>query len=125
MFYVAMTRAKDALHLMLPARFYTHGQAARGDPYLHAIRSRFLPRHVVDKFDQPSFKPRAARPGGSVATAAPRPQAPDDEHVGVDGISVAWEHMLGGPCALDRPHVEFQLPASPDQSGAHRLADAV
>ena len=27
LFYVAMTRAKDALHLMAPLRFYTHGQA--------------------------------------------------------------------------------------------------
>ena len=31
LFYVAMTRAKDALHLMVPGRFYIHGQAARGD----------------------------------------------------------------------------------------------
>ena len=27
--YVAMTRAKDALHLMTPLRFHVHGQAAR------------------------------------------------------------------------------------------------
>ena len=27
--YVAMTRAKDQLHLMVPQRFYTHGQRSR------------------------------------------------------------------------------------------------
>ena len=28
--YVAMTRAKDHQHLVVPQCFYTHGQAARG-----------------------------------------------------------------------------------------------
>ena len=41
--YVAMTRAKDALHLMTPLRFHVHGQAARGDKHVYAARSRFLP----------------------------------------------------------------------------------
>ena len=62
LFYVAMTRAKDALHLMLPVRFYIHGQAARGDRHVYATRSRFLPRHVLDRFEEPSFKPRTTRP---------------------------------------------------------------
>ena len=47
LFYVAMTRAKDALHLIAPVRFYTHGQAARGDRHVHATRTRFLPPHVA------------------------------------------------------------------------------
>jgi DNA helicase-2/ATP-dependent DNA helicase PcrA len=29
-----MTRAKDALHLMVPVRFYTHGLSARGDRHV-------------------------------------------------------------------------------------------
>jgi DNA helicase-2/ATP-dependent DNA helicase PcrA len=29
--YVAMTRTKDDLHLVVPQRFFTHGQNARGD----------------------------------------------------------------------------------------------
>jgi hypothetical protein len=29
--YVAMTRAKDDLHLIVPQRFFTHGQTAQGD----------------------------------------------------------------------------------------------
>jgi DNA helicase II / ATP-dependent DNA helicase PcrA len=50
--YVAMTRAKDALHLIAPLRFYTHGQAARGDRHLYAARSRFLPDHVLGAFER-------------------------------------------------------------------------
>ena len=30
--YVAMTRAKDNLHLVMPQRFFTHGQNAQGRP---------------------------------------------------------------------------------------------
>ncbi|MBA3323869.1 MAG: ATP-dependent helicase [Rhodobacteraceae bacterium] len=65
--YVAMTRAKDALHLITPLRFYTHGQAARGDRHLYAARSRFLPDHVLDAFERrvwtgPSSNPTGAQP---------------------------------------------------------------
>ena len=33
--YVAMTRAKDDLHLMVPQRFFTHGQHAQGDRHIY------------------------------------------------------------------------------------------
>ena len=66
---MAVTRAKDALHLMVPGRFYTHGQAARGDRHIYATRSRFLPPHVVDSFEQPSWKPK----DGEAASAQPMP----------------------------------------------------
>ncbi len=49
--YVAMTRARDSLHLITPLRFYTHGQAKRGDRHVYAARSRFLPEHILDGFD--------------------------------------------------------------------------
>ena len=45
--YVAMTRAKDSLHLITPQRFYTHGQATWRPPRLclaHAIYSRSYPQ---------------------------------------------------------------------------------
>ena len=35
--YVAMTRAKDDLHLMVPQRFFTHGQSAQGDRHVYAV----------------------------------------------------------------------------------------
>jgi len=49
--YVAMTRAKDELHLIAPQRFFTHQQAARGDRHVYASRSRFLPDTVLPLFD--------------------------------------------------------------------------
>jgi len=50
--YVAMTRAKDQLDVMVPQRFYTHGQASGGDRYVHALRTRFIPTSVAKHFDQ-------------------------------------------------------------------------
>src|SRR5258706_7640197 len=41
--YVAMTRAKDDLHLMVPQRFFTHGQNAQGDMHVYASRTRLFP----------------------------------------------------------------------------------
>jgi DNA helicase-2/ATP-dependent DNA helicase PcrA len=50
--YVAMTRARDQLDIIVPQRFYTHGQASRGDRYVHALRTRFIPTSVAKHFDQ-------------------------------------------------------------------------
>ena len=41
--YVAMTRAKDQLALIVPHRFYVHQQARGGDKHLYASRTRFIP----------------------------------------------------------------------------------
>jgi DNA helicase II / ATP-dependent DNA helicase PcrA len=49
--YVAMTRAKDALHLIHPQRFYSHGQSRHGDRYLHAPRTRFIPDALLERFE--------------------------------------------------------------------------
>lgn len=70
--YVAMTRARDALHLMTPLRFYVHGQAARGDRHVYAARSRFLPEHLLDRFERVAWAPPAAAGTGA------RPVAPRD-----------------------------------------------
>ncbi len=40
--YVAMTRARDALYLLEPQRYYTTQQPRHGDAYVHGARSRFL-----------------------------------------------------------------------------------
>ncbi len=47
--YVAMTRAKDRLHLMVPQRFYTHGE--RGDRHVYAQRTRFIPDGLLGHFE--------------------------------------------------------------------------
>ncbi|KRQ95608.1 ATP-dependent DNA helicase [Bradyrhizobium jicamae] len=68
--YVAMTRAKDDLHLIVPQRFFVHGQQARGDRHVYASRTRFIPDHLVKLFDRqtwPAATPAArATPGQNV-----------------------------------------------------------
>jgi DNA helicase-2/ATP-dependent DNA helicase PcrA len=59
--YVAMTRARDRLWLMVPQRFYVSQQARRGDRHLYAVRSRFIPAGVAQHFDVRSWSsPRRA-----------------------------------------------------------------
>lgn len=60
--YVAMTRAKDSLHLVTPQRFYTHGQAARGDRHVYAARTRFIPDHMLDAFEKTAWPPASQAP---------------------------------------------------------------
>lgn len=69
--YVAMTRARDHLSLMLPHRFYTHQQSPTGDRHVHAARTRFIPPNLLPHFDQTRWPPpRAAEP------ASPPPRTP-------------------------------------------------
>ena len=49
--YVAMTRAKDQLALIVPHRFYVNNQARGGDKHLYASRSRFIPSAIVSQFE--------------------------------------------------------------------------
>jgi ATP-dependent DNA helicase UvrD/PcrA len=72
--YVAMTRAKDQLALMLPQRFYTHQQAKRGDRHVYAARTRFIPAGILDQFACKTW-PAAAR--GVPTTAGRAPGAVD------------------------------------------------
>jgi len=53
--YVAMTRAKDHLHLMVPQRFYTHGQGSTGDRHVYAQRTRFIPNLTTRHFTSRSW----------------------------------------------------------------------
>ena len=50
--YVAMTRAKDDLHLIVPQRFFTYGQNALGDRHVYAARSRFIPSNALPHFER-------------------------------------------------------------------------
>ena len=49
--YVAMTRAKDQLHLVVPQRFYVHGQRGNGDRHVYAQRTRFIPAPITRHFE--------------------------------------------------------------------------
>ena len=63
--YVAMTRAKDHLHLMLPQRFYVHQQNAYGDRHVYASRSRFIPQAITAHFEACVWPPAAPRSAGA------------------------------------------------------------
>jgi len=49
--YVAMTRAKEDLHLTVPQRFFVRQQAAQGDRHVYASRSRFIPDALTPLFE--------------------------------------------------------------------------
>ena len=68
--YVAMTRAKDNLHLIVPQRFFTHGQSAQGDRHVYASRTRFIPNELLGFFDRTAWPAVAT----GLATARPASQ---------------------------------------------------
>ena len=57
--YVAMTPTKDDLHLIVPQRFFTHGQSAQGDRHVYASRTRFIPDGLLGLFEMTSWPPLA------------------------------------------------------------------
>ena len=59
--YVAMTRAKDDLHVIVPQRFFTHQQNAHGDRHVYASRTRFVPRDVLHLFDAATWPVLSAK----------------------------------------------------------------
>jgi DNA helicase-2/ATP-dependent DNA helicase PcrA len=66
--YVAMTRARDQLDLVVPQRFYVHHQARQGDRHVYASRTRFIPNSILSLFDRrawPAARREAPRPAAS------------------------------------------------------------
>jgi len=59
--YVAMTRAKDNLHLIVPQRFVAHSLQSNGDRHMYAARTRFIPDDILDNFQRCAW-PVAAVP---------------------------------------------------------------
>jgi DNA helicase II / ATP-dependent DNA helicase PcrA len=53
--YVAMTRARDELDILVPQRFHVTQQPGAGDRHVYALRSRFLPDCVLDRFERVSW----------------------------------------------------------------------
>ena len=70
--YVAMTRAKDHLHLVVPHRFFVHQQRGNGDRHMYAVRTRFIPKTIAKHFEQTAW-PTLARESASTTkqTATP------------------------------------------------------
>jgi DNA helicase-2/ATP-dependent DNA helicase PcrA len=75
--YVAMTRAKDHLHLIMPQRFFAHQQRANGDRHVYAARTRFIAASMLERFETCAW-PRAGtgtssdRRGGETADVGAR-----------------------------------------------------
>jgi DNA helicase-2/ATP-dependent DNA helicase PcrA len=59
--YVAMTRAKDHLHLILPQRFFAYQQRSNGDWHMYAARTRFIPDSVLHYFESCAWPVAAAK----------------------------------------------------------------
>jgi DNA helicase-2/ATP-dependent DNA helicase PcrA len=57
--YVAMTRAKDELHLLVPQRFFVRQQSPNGDRHLYAQRTRFIDKPMLALFDDIFWPPLA------------------------------------------------------------------
>jgi DNA helicase-2/ATP-dependent DNA helicase PcrA len=49
--YVAMTRAREHLHLLVPQRFYVHQQDSHGDRHVYGSLTRFIPEGVARHFE--------------------------------------------------------------------------
>jgi DNA helicase-2/ATP-dependent DNA helicase PcrA len=64
--YVAMTRARQHLHLVQPLRFFRSHQHRHADGYVLSMRSRFIPDDILEFFE------RRAHRGGR--RSAPHPQ---------------------------------------------------
>ncbi|MDT3706402.1 MAG: ATP-dependent helicase [Thiobacillus sp.] len=63
--YVAMTRAKDHLQIVVPQRFYVTQQQGYGDRHIYAGRTRFIPPGMTDLFETRVWPEAAAQPAAS------------------------------------------------------------
>jgi ATP-dependent DNA helicase UvrD/PcrA len=75
LFYVALTRARERLHVVQPLRFYVHGQRRMGDRHVYAPRSRFVPDDMLPLFERVAHgrawpRDEAVAPGTRVDVAA-------------------------------------------------------
>jgi ATP-dependent DNA helicase UvrD/PcrA len=70
--YVAMTRARDDLHLLIPQRFFVHGQSAQGDRHLYASRTRFIPEALLPLFERSNWPASTGAVGLGGNRAGPR-----------------------------------------------------
>jgi DNA helicase-2/ATP-dependent DNA helicase PcrA len=60
--YVAMTRARQHLHLMQPMRLFRSHQHRHGDGHVLTMRSRFIPENILDMFERRAHGHAASQP---------------------------------------------------------------
>jgi DNA helicase II / ATP-dependent DNA helicase PcrA len=66
-----MIRARDDLHLVVPQRFFVHGQHAQGDRHLYAAKTCFIPEKLISLFERTAW-PLA--PAGTARRASQGPK---------------------------------------------------
>ncbi|MEO8856772.1 MAG: ATP-dependent helicase [Burkholderiaceae bacterium] len=69
--YVAMTRAREHLHLIVPQRFYVTQQTPYSDRHLYAGRTRFITDAMLGLFEQCVWPPAAQADLRAAAQARP------------------------------------------------------
>jgi DNA helicase-2/ATP-dependent DNA helicase PcrA len=70
--YVAMTRARDELHLLEPQRHYVTQQSPSGDRHVYGARSRFLDGPVLAMLEQAGWPDEPDAAGSAAATDSVR-----------------------------------------------------
>ncbi len=66
--YVAMTRARQHLHLIQPMRLFRSHQHRHGDGHVLTMRSRFIPDHILDFFERQAHGRTAQVPASSMGS---------------------------------------------------------
>jgi hypothetical protein len=69
--YVATTRAKDNLHLIVPQRFFAHSQRNNGDRHMYATRTRFIPAEILKFFECCAWPVASAADTAQMSACAP------------------------------------------------------
>jgi DNA helicase-2/ATP-dependent DNA helicase PcrA len=69
--YVAMTRAKNDLHLIAPLKYYVASQPKNGDRHVYGARSRFLTTAVMARLDAVTW-PEEGNPSSVAASSKAR-----------------------------------------------------
>jgi DNA helicase II / ATP-dependent DNA helicase PcrA len=68
--YVAMTRAKNDLHLIAPLRYYVANQPKNGDRHVYGARSRFLTKAVMARLDAITWPESGDQPAAPASSQA-------------------------------------------------------
>ncbi len=68
--YVAMTRARDHLHIVHPLSFFRRQQHRHGDGHVYAPLTRFIPPAILDRFERRSHGRHVSEECRATLTAA-------------------------------------------------------
>ena len=68
--YVAMTRAKNDLHLIAPLKYYVANQPKNGDRHVYGARSRFLTKAVMAKLDAITWPEKGDQASATASSTA-------------------------------------------------------